>query len=135
MALVLVVAALVVVVVVAFLMAGTDGRLPPADHDRVPADLPEDRPATRADLDRLRFATEFRGYRMDQVDAVLDQVAADLDQQREEVDGLRQQLLAAGIEPSAVHDAVPISDPNMHADVDPSGSTAQVPDAAAERDA
>ena len=51
-----------------------------------PTPSPTERPAARcragdvdrAALDRLRFSLGFRGYRMDEVDAVLDRVAAEL---------------------------------------------------------
>lgn len=46
--------------------------------DAVPPSLPEDRPARAWDVEAVRFDRAFRGYRMDQVDAVLDRLAAEL---------------------------------------------------------
>jgi len=46
--------------------------------DAVPPALPYDRPVRAADVKAARFDRAFRGYRMDQVDAVLDRLAAEL---------------------------------------------------------
>ena len=67
-----------VVLAVALLAVGRLGELAPVIPDRAPLDLPEDRPLDRADVDAVRFAVGFRGYRMDEVDDMLDRVAADL---------------------------------------------------------
>jgi DivIVA domain-containing protein len=50
--------------------------------------LPE-RPVTGADLDGVRFIPALRGYRMDQVDAVLDRLAAELRSRDEQLARLR----------------------------------------------
>jgi DivIVA domain-containing protein len=93
----LVIVALATVAVVALVVAGSDDRLPEHEPDREPAELPEDRLVARRDLDRVRFALGLRGYRMDQVDAVLDRTAADLDAWREHVDALEAILVERGV--------------------------------------
>ena len=67
-----------VVLAVALLAVGRLGELAPVTPDRAPLDLPEDRPLDRADVDGVRFAVGFRGYRMDEVDDMLDRLASDL---------------------------------------------------------
>lgn len=73
-------------VVVAFAVAGVavaaalgrgDG-LAPAPPERAPSVLLPDGPVTSADVAGLRFGMAWRGYRMDEVDAVLDRLAAEL---------------------------------------------------------
>lgn len=63
---------------VAVVASGRGDGLAPADPDRPDVGLPEDRPAVREDVDRLRFSVGLRGYRMDEVDDVLDRLAGDL---------------------------------------------------------
>jgi DivIVA domain-containing protein len=55
--------------------------------------LPDGR-LTAEDVDRLRFSTGLRGYRMDEVDLVLDRVSAELRDRQAEVEELRDQLSA-----------------------------------------
>ncbi|MFJ1752200.1 DivIVA domain-containing protein [Kitasatospora sp. NPDC088134] len=74
-----IVAAMAVVVGGAALVAlGGGGTLPEAEHDRLSARLPQDRPLGRADVDELRLPMALRGYRMDEVDDVLDRLGAEL---------------------------------------------------------
>jgi DivIVA domain-containing protein len=94
----LVIVALAVVAAVSLLVVGSEGRMADVDPDREPVDLPEDRMLAARDLDRVRFALGFRGYRMDQVDGVLDRAAADLDAWSEHVDGLEALLREQGID-------------------------------------
>lgn len=61
-------------------MAPVGGTLPPA------LEGPVERPV---DLDRARFGLALRGYRMDQVDAVLDEARDLLQAKDEEIDRLR----------------------------------------------
>ena len=63
---------------VAVVASGRGDGLAPADPDRPDVGLPDDRPAVREDVDRLRFSVGLRGYRMDEVDDVLDRLAGDL---------------------------------------------------------
>jgi DivIVA domain-containing protein len=61
--------------------------------DRRPVDLP-DEPLRPGDLDQLRFGVGLRGYRMDQVDAVLDRVAAELAHRDQLIAGLEARVNA-----------------------------------------
>ncbi|MFD8598480.1 DivIVA domain-containing protein [Kitasatospora sp. NPDC059646] len=74
-----IVGAMAVVVGGAALVAlGGGGSLPEAEHDRLTARLPQDRPLSRTDVDDLRLPMALRGYRMDEVDDVLDRLGAEL---------------------------------------------------------
>ncbi|WP_354642195.1 DivIVA domain-containing protein [Kitasatospora camelliae] len=74
-----IVAAMAVVVGGAALVAlGGGGSLPEAEHDRIWARLPRERPLSRDDVDALRLPMALRGYRMDEVDDVLDRLGAEL---------------------------------------------------------
>lgn len=46
--------------------------------DAAPPALPQDRPVRASDVTGARFDRAFRGYRMNQVDAVLDRLAVEL---------------------------------------------------------
>jgi len=72
--------ALVVVVVAAVVMValGRGDGLAPAVPDRPDVELPTDRPLTAADLADLRLSVTVRGYRMDEVDALLARLAAEI---------------------------------------------------------
>lgn len=59
--------------------SGRGSALGPAYDDRADVRLPADRPVTGADLRSLRFNTAVRGYRADEVDALLDRLADQLD--------------------------------------------------------
>ncbi|WP_441250391.1 DivIVA domain-containing protein [Kitasatospora sp. McL0602] len=74
-----IVAAMVVVVGGTALVAlGGGGSLPEAEHDRIAARLPQDRPLAKADVDGIRLPMALRGYRMDEVDDVLDRLGAEI---------------------------------------------------------
>ncbi|MFI9782362.1 DivIVA domain-containing protein [Kitasatospora sp. NPDC051984] len=75
---VIVVAMAVVVGGAALVALGAGGSLPEAEHDRLTARLPQDRPLSRTDVDDLRLPMALRGYRMDEVDDVLDRLGAEL---------------------------------------------------------
>ena len=64
--------------VVAVVAARGEAHLGPAYADRAGLELPE-RPLTGDDLRTLRLDTAVRGYRADDVDALLDRLAAELD--------------------------------------------------------
>jgi DivIVA domain-containing protein len=66
---------------VAVVAAGQGARLGPSYDDRPDVRLPADRPVTGEDLRGLRFTTAVRGYRADEVDALIDRLAAQLDDQ------------------------------------------------------
>jgi DivIVA domain-containing protein len=68
---------------------------PPAELDRSPMELPDDRPVTGDDVRALRISPAVRGYRMTEVDWLLDQFAQTLDERDEEIARLRARLTAA----------------------------------------
>lgn len=88
---VFVVAAAVVLFAVAALAAGRGGSLADPVQDRVEPRLPE-RPLEPGDVEDLRFAVVVRGYRMDQVDAVLARLGTELARRDERIAGLSAQL-------------------------------------------
>ncbi len=65
--------------VVAVVASGRGGSLGSAYDDRADVRLPADRPVTGEDLRALRFNTAVRGYRADEVDALIDRLAEQLD--------------------------------------------------------
>lgn len=98
MSTVLIVLALALVAGVAAFATGRAGRMADAPPDIEPVDLPDDRLLVSRDVDRTRFAIGLRGYRMDQVDAVLDRLSTDLEQREGYLDDLTAALVAAGID-------------------------------------
>ena len=62
---------------------------PPAELDRSPVELPDDRPVTGDDVRGLRISVAVRGYRMTEVDWLLDQFAAALDERDAQLAALR----------------------------------------------
>ncbi|HET7172915.1 MAG TPA: DivIVA domain-containing protein [Nocardioidaceae bacterium] len=58
--------------------SGRGGSLAEVYDDRADAVVTAGRPLTAEDLRAVRLSTGFRGYRMDEVDALLDRIAADL---------------------------------------------------------
>lgn len=63
---------------VAVVAAGRGGSLPPAYPDRPDVLVPQG-PLTGADLRTVRFSLGLRGYRMDEVDALLARLADQLE--------------------------------------------------------
>ena len=68
---------------VAVVAAGHGAPLGPAYDDRPDVDLPAEGPVTAEDLRGLRLTTAVRGYRTDEVDALIDRLAAQLEEGRE----------------------------------------------------
>ncbi len=62
----------------------------PADPDRSPVELPDDRPVLGDDVRALRLSAAFRGYRMSEVDWLIDQFAQILDERDAELAALRR---------------------------------------------
>ena len=62
---------------VAIVAAGRGAPLAEAYDDRVDATVAADGPVTADDLRRVRFPLALRGYRMEEVDALLDRLAAE----------------------------------------------------------
>jgi DivIVA domain-containing protein len=68
---------------VAVVAAGRGRGMDAAPDDRPDVTLPAEGPLTASDLRGVRFSLAFRGYRMDEVDALLDRLA----REREEAVG------------------------------------------------
>jgi DivIVA domain-containing protein len=69
---------------------------PPAELDRSPVELPDDRPVTSDDVRALRMSVVLRGYRMTEVDWLLDQFALILDERDARIAALTARLHPAG---------------------------------------
>ena len=80
------------------LLLGRGETQPPADLDRSPVELPDDRPVAGDDVRALQISVAFRGYRMTEVDWLLDQFAQALDERDAEISELRRQLAERGAE-------------------------------------
>jgi DivIVA domain-containing protein len=65
---------------------------PPADLERSPVELPEERPVTGEDVRGLQVSVAVRGYRMTEVDWLLDQFATALDERDAELAALRGEV-------------------------------------------
>ena len=64
---------------------------PPADLDRSPVELPDDRPVTGEDVRALQISVAVRGYRMTEVDWLLEQLAQAIEERDETITVLRAQ--------------------------------------------
>ena len=73
-----VIVAALVLFAVGVVAAGRGGSLGPADPDRRFVELPVDRSLTADDLETVHFGVGFRGYRMDEVDALLDRLSEEI---------------------------------------------------------
>jgi DivIVA domain-containing protein len=89
----------------ASVLLGRGETQPPAELDRSPVELPDDRPVTADDIRALRIAPVFRGYRMSEVDWLLDQFALVLDERDAEIAALTKRLHPA--QPSEDETATP----------------------------
>ena len=74
---------------------------PPADLDRSPVELPNDRPVTADDVRALQISVAFRGYRMTEVDWLLDQFARTLEERDAEIAALRESTHPQPLDPDA----------------------------------
>ncbi|HEY9375686.1 MAG TPA: DivIVA domain-containing protein [Jiangellaceae bacterium] len=97
MLVVFVVVAVIVVFAVAAVAVGRGGGLAPAAPDLVRPSLP-DGPVSADDVDSVRFAVGFRGYRMDQVDDVLDRLADEITERDSRITELEGRLAATASE-------------------------------------
>jgi DivIVA domain-containing protein len=88
----------------ASLLLGRGETQPPAELDRSPVELPDDRPVTADDIRALQISPVFRGYRMSEVDWLLDQFALVLEERDAEIATLTGRLAARPEEPSAAND-------------------------------
>jgi len=82
------------------LLLGRGETQPPAELDRSPVELPDDRPVVSDDLRALRISVAFRGYRMTEVDWLIDQLAQTLDERDKELEQLRARLAEAQAAPA-----------------------------------
>ncbi|TFV63047.1 DivIVA domain-containing protein [Geodermatophilus sp. DF01-2] len=89
------------------LLLGRGETQPPADPDRSPLELPEDRPVTADDVRGVRMTVTVRGYRMTEVDWLLEQLARVLEERDEQVAALRARLDEAGRAMDGADDAPP----------------------------
>ena len=83
----------------ASLLMGRGETQPPAELDRSPVELPDDRPVTGDDVRGLRIPVAVRGYRMTEVDWLLEQFADALEERDAEIASLRALLAEALREP------------------------------------
>lgn len=75
----LAVVAVLVLGAIAVIAAGAGEPLQPVHPDRPDRWVPADRSLTSQDVRQVRFAVGVRGYRMDEVDALLDRLADELE--------------------------------------------------------
>jgi DivIVA domain-containing protein len=92
---VFVVTGVVVVFAVAAVAVGRGGGLDPVDSDLLRPSLPSG-PISADDLDSVRFAVGFRGYRMDQVDDVLNRLGDELTERDSRISELERRLAVGG---------------------------------------
>jgi DivIVA domain-containing protein len=78
----------------ASLLLGRGETQPPAELDRSPVELPDDRPVTADDVRALRISPVFRGYRMTEVDWLIEQFALVLEERDAEIAALTERLAA-----------------------------------------
>jgi DivIVA domain-containing protein len=76
----------------ASVLLGRGETQPPAELDRSPVELPDDRPVVGDDVRVLQISSAFRGYRMTEVDWLLDQFAQIIDERDAEIADLRARL-------------------------------------------
>jgi len=88
----------------ASLLLGRGETQPPAELDRSPVELPDDRPVTADDIRALRISPVFRGYRMSEVDWLLDQFALVLKERDAEIAALTRRLADRPEEPPSAKD-------------------------------
>ncbi len=78
------------------LLLGRGETQPPAELDRSPVELPDDRPVTGEDVRGLQVSVAVRGYRMTEVDWLLEQLAQALEERDEVIAALRAERSAPG---------------------------------------
>lgn len=111
----------VVVAAVAMVAVGRGDGLAPAVPDRPDVELPRDRPLQAHDLAHLRLSVAVRGYRMDEVDALLARLGAEIED-RDAHGQPRPPVRAAGppVEPSALPSVQPSTQPSTQPSAQPS---------------
>jgi DivIVA domain-containing protein len=94
----------------ASVLLGRGETQPPAELDRSPVELPDDRPVTGDDVRALRISVTVRGYRMTEVDWLLEQLAATIDERDEEIAALRARVEPPGPAVTATAETPPSGD-------------------------
>ena len=72
---------------VAVVATGRGGSMREVYDDRPDVRIQADGPITARDLERVRFTTAFRGYRMSEVDSLLERVMEELEHRPPREDG------------------------------------------------
>jgi DivIVA domain-containing protein len=98
------------------LLLGRGESRPPADLDRSPLELPEDRPVTADDLRAARISVTVRGYRMTEVDWLVEQLAQTLEERDAQLAELRARLDDAAPARDDVPPPAPATGEGTHAD-------------------
>ncbi|WP_448613993.1 DivIVA domain-containing protein [Modestobacter sp. URMC 112] len=93
----------------ASVLLGRGETQPPAELDRSPVELPDDRPVVGDDLRALRISPTFRGYRMAEVDWLLDQLARTLDERDATIAALRAGAPAGVRDDDTDPEGIPVS--------------------------
>ena len=93
----------------ASVLLGRGETQPPAELDRSPVELPDDRPVVGDDLRALRISPTFRGYRMAEVDWLLDQLARTLDERDATIAALRAGAPAGARDDDTDPEGIPVS--------------------------
>jgi DivIVA domain-containing protein len=88
----------------ASMLLGRGETQPPAELDRSPVELPDDRPVTADDVRALRISAAFRGYRMSEVDWLLAQFALVLEERDAEIAALTERVPPAPSVPEKTDD-------------------------------
>ena len=96
----------------ASVLMGRGETQPPAELDRSPVELPDDRPVRGDDVRDLRISVAARGYRMTEVDWLLEQFADALDERDAEIASLQARL--AEQQQAGTADAAPDDDGAEH---------------------
>ena len=73
------IAAVAVMGVIAVVATGRGGSMHEVYDDRPDVRIQADGPLSARDLERVRFTTAFRGYRMSEVDSLLERVMEELE--------------------------------------------------------
>ena len=92
----------------ASVLLGRGETQPPAELDRSPVELPDDRPVVGDDLRALRISPTFRGYRMAEVDWLLDQLARTLDERDATIAALRAGVPAGARDDDTDPEGIPV---------------------------
>ena len=116
-----VVVIVVVIGAVVVISVGRDDNMSEVYDDRPDLGVPAGRPLTADDLRQLKFSTAVRGYRMDEVDALIARIQADL-VNREHREHDVQPDVPVGPAQGAHRAPVDPSEPEAKADPQGSGS-------------